>query len=460
MARATQKKDKAKFSNLPVMRSNAAGIDIGATEIFVAVPAGRDPDTDVRSFPTFTQDLYRLAAWLKQCHIDTVAMESTGVYWIPLFQILESEGIEVFLVNAKHVSNVPGRPKTDVKDCQWLQFLHSVGLLNASYRPAQEVCAIRSILRHRQSLVRSSSRHIQRMHKSMDQMNIQLHHVINDITGKSGMAIVDAILDGERNPDVLAKLSNKRIKASKEVIAKSLVGDYCPEHIFTLHQSVEAYRCYLKLIDECDREIQRLLDEFESTATKPFPSDPDFGGPVKKNKAEKKQREDILNYELRRIFGVDLTKIPGLGLDTVLTLLGEVGPNLAKFRSAASFASWLTVCPNNKISGGKVLSAHTQKTSSRAANALRFAAQSLHHNKSALGDFYRRMRAKHGAPKAIIAAAHKLARIIYILVTSKQEYAESHFVATQLRDKRRQEKSLLAKAKALGFELVRTTEAA
>jgi transposase len=227
-----RKDSKGNNTMLPVMRPDAGGIDIGATEIFVAVPADRAAE-NVRSFPTFTQDLYALADWLKQCGVKTVAMESTGVYWIPLFQILEDRGIEVCLVNARHVKNVPGR-RTDVCDCQWLQFLHSVGLLRASYRPEQEVCAIRSLLRHRESLVQMAATHVHHMQKALDQMNLQLHNVISDVTGQTGLAIVEAILAGERNPYVLAKLRNDRIKASEAVIAKSLVGDYRPEHLFTL----------------------------------------------------------------------------------------------------------------------------------------------------------------------------------------------------------------------------------
>jgi transposase len=251
MARKNKKDTKANNAMLPVMRPDAAGIDIGATEIFVAVPADRARE-NVRSFPTFTQDLYGLADWLKQCGIRTAAMESTGVYWIPLFQILEERGFEVCLVNARHVKNVPGR-RTDVSDCQWLQFLHSVGLLRASYRPEQEVCAVRSLLRHRESLVQMAATHINHMQKALDQMNLQLHHVISDIVGQTGLAIVEAILAGQRDPHVLAKLRSDRIKATEEVIAKSLVGDYRHEHLFTLRQSLAAYRSYQKLIDDCDR---------------------------------------------------------------------------------------------------------------------------------------------------------------------------------------------------------------
>lgn len=444
-----RKKDGKQANNavLPVMRPDAAGIDIGATEIFVAVPADRAAE-NVRSFPTFTQDLYAAAEWLKQCGIKTVAMESTGVYWIPLFQILEARDFEVCLVNARHVKNVPGR-RTDVSDCQWLQFLHSVGLLRASYRPEQEVCVVRSLLRHRESLVQMAATHVHHMQKALDQMNLQLHHVISDIVGQTGLAIVDAILAGQRDPSVLARLRNERIKASEEVIAKSLVGDYRGEHLFTLRQSLDAYRSYQKMIEDCDREIRRYLEEFQPPQPPPSADDDNAKPPVKKPSGE-----GILRSELHRVFGIDLTKIPGIRTGIAQTLFGEIGPDFTKFRSASAFASWMGLCPDNDISGGKVLWVGTRKVKCRAALALRMAAQSLHHSKSALGDFYRRMRAKLGAPKAITAAAHKLARIIFHLITTAQEFDDSKFAADQLRYQKRQESKLRAKAKALGFALI------
>src|SRR5437660_5551857 len=258
---------KKKNAVVPILNPDAAGIDIGASEIYVAVPADRDPEP-VRMFLTFTADLRSLADWLQQCRVRTVAMESTGVYWIPLFQILEERGFEVYLVNARHVKNVPGR-RTDVSDCQWLQFLHSVGLLRASYRPEQEVCEVRSLRRHRESLVQMAATHVNHMQKALDQMNLQLHHVISDITGQTGLVIVTAIMGGERNPQVLAKLRHERIKASEEVIAKSLVGDYRPEHLFTLRQSLMAYRSYQKLIEDCECEIRRGLEQFHPPDSPP-----------------------------------------------------------------------------------------------------------------------------------------------------------------------------------------------
>jgi transposase len=446
MARKRKQASKSNNAVLPVMRPDAAGIDIGATEIFVAVPADR-AEENVRSFPTFTQDLYALADWLQQCGIRTVAMESTGVYWIPLFQILEEREFEVCLVNARHVKNVPGR-RTDVSDCQWLQFLHSVGLLKASYRPEQEVCAVRSLLRHRESLVQMAATHVNHMQKALDQMNLQVHHVISDIVGQTGLAIVDAILDGERDPLKLARLRNERIKASEEVIAKSLVGDYRPEHLFTLRQSLAAYRSYQKLIDDCDQEIRQRLHDFQ-------PPHPPAETPEDERSSKKARSPDgILKSELKRVFGIDLTQIPGIRTGIAQTLFGEIGPDFTKFRSASAFASWMGLCPDNDISGGKVLWTGTRKVNCRAATALRMAAQSLHHSKTALGDFYRRMRAKLGAPKAITAAAHKLARIIFHLISTRQEFDDSKFAADQLRHQKRQEIKLRAKAKSMGFELI------
>jgi hypothetical protein len=297
MAKTKKRKHRKLERSLPVMRPNAGGIDIGATEIFVAVPADRDNES-VRSFPTFTQDLHAVADWLQQCRVDTVAMESTGVYWIPLFQILEARGIEVHLVNAQHVHHVPGR-KSDVLDCQWLQYLHSVGLLRASFRPEQAVCEIRSLMRHRENLVQMACVHVQHMHKSLDQMNLQIHHVISDITGVTGLAIVDAIIAGNTDPKELATLRDYRIKASIETVTKSLVGDYRPEHIFTLKQSLTAYRHYQQLIADCDQEVQRRVQTFHAKDDGPTaPADCS-------NSTTPTATAFDLHSHLERIFGVD-----------------------------------------------------------------------------------------------------------------------------------------------------------
>jgi transposase len=319
-----------------ILEPNAAGIDIGSTEIYVAVPPDRDPQP-VRCFTTFTHDLEAIAEWLQKCGVQTVAMESTGVFWIPLYQILEDRGFRVCLVNARHVKNVPGR-KSDVADCQWLQYLHSVGLLRASHRPPQAICAMRSIWRHREGLVQMAAVHIQHMQKSLDQMNIQLHHVISDLTGTTGLAIVDAILDGERDPRKLASLRDARIVASQETIAEALVGDYRPEHLFTLRQSLQAYRQYQRWIAGCDAEIEldlRRLNSKLEPDQKPLPK------PKDRHKPRRNEPRFDLRSHLYRVFGVDLTAVPGVSSLTAHTLLTEVGPDLSKFPNAAAFASWL-----------------------------------------------------------------------------------------------------------------------
>ncbi len=448
---AKKRRGKSKAAPIPpVVHPDAAGIDIGATEIFVAVPVDRD-QSPVRSFQTFTQDLCALADWLQQCGIQTVAMESTGVYWIPLFQILEARGLQVCLVNAHYAKNVPGR-RTDVCDCQWLQYLHAVGLLRASFRPEQDICAVRSLLRHREGMVQMACGHVQHMQKALDQMNLQIHHVISDITGTTGLAIIEAVLVGERDPHVLAKLRDWRIRASEETIAKSLVGDYRSEHLFTLRQSLKAYRQYQQLIAECDREIQSRLKTLPSktgTEQRALPA----AKPI-----AKKRNPNEPDFDLRgqhyRILGVDLTAVPGMSSLLIHTILGEVGPDLSKFRTASAFASWLGLCPDNEISGGKILWAGTRKVNNRAAKAFRLAAHTLHHSHSALGQYYRRMRGKLGPPQAVTATAHKLARIVYHLLTTGQAYDESVFARDEARYTKHVEKRLKAQARALGFQLI------
>lgn len=448
---AKKRSGKSKAAPIPpVVHPDAAGIDIGATEIFVAVPVDRD-QSPVRSFQTFTQDLCALADWLQQCGIQTVAMESTGVYWIPLFQILEGRGLTVCLVNAHYAKNVPGR-RTDVCDCQWLQYLHAVGLLRASFRPKQDICAVRSLLRHREGLVQMACGHVQHMQKALDQMNLQIHHVISDITGLTGLAIIDAVLEGERNPHVLAKLRDWRIRASEETIAKSLVGDYRSEHLFTLRQSLKAYRQYQQLVAECDREIQGRVETLSSKTAAEQRTLPPAKASIKKRKGNEPDFD--LRGQHYRILGVDLTAVPGMSSLLIHTILAEVGPDLSKFRTAAAFASWLGLCPDNDISGGKILWAGTRKVNNRAAKAFRLAAHTLHHSDCALGQYYRRMRAKLGPPQAVTATAHKLARIVYHLLTTGQAYDESVFAKDEERYTKHVEKRLKAQARALGFQLV------
>jgi transposase len=443
------RRPKKKAQSQPIiLQPDSAGIDMGATELFVAVPPERAEES-VRSFGAFTEDLNTLADWLAQCRIKSVVMESTGVYWIPVFQILESRGFEVCLVNARHVKNVPGR-KSDVLDCQWLQYLHTVGLLRGSFRPQDQVCALRTYLRHRDMLIKSAARHVQHMQKALMQMNLHLHHVISELTGITGLAILDAILKGERDPRTLAALRDRRIKAGEATIMKALVGDYRPEHLFTLKQALAIYRHYQTQLQDCDRQIERQLNAFESKTREPAPV------PVgrQRKKPERNQPQFDLRSHLHRILGVDLTALPGLSTITVPTLFSEVGGDLSKFPSAKQFASWLGLCPDQRISAGKVLCAHTRSVKSRAAYALRMAAYSAGKSYSALGEYFRRMRARLGAPKAITATAHKLARIIYHLLKTGQPYDDTVFARNETLYQQRREDGLRRHARELGFALI------
>jgi transposase len=447
MARKKHKLKMKKVKPLHTLQPNAAGIDVGSAEIYVAVPEDRDVE-HVRCFSTFTEDLHKAAKWLKKCKIESVAMESTGVYWIPVFQILDTYDFDVLLVNAHHVKNVPGR-KTDVEDCQWIQYLHSVGLLRGSFRPSQDICAVRSLLRHRDNLIKNASTHIQHMQKSLTQMNVQIHNVISDITGVTGLAIIDAIVAGQRDLDKLANLKDPRIKASKEKIKKSLKGDYRREHVFTLKQALQAYRHCRQMVHECDIEIEKHLNEFDSNI------EPDQ--PIKPS-GRKKPRGNApdfdLRYHMHRLLGTDLVLIDGIDVCTAHTIFTEVGPDLSSFPTPEHFCSWLRLCPNNKISGGKILSSKTKPGSNRTAQALRLSAVSLIRSRSYLGGYYRRMRAKCGAPKAITATAHKLARIVYHLIKNQKSFDQSVFVKEQEQHKARMEQNLIKQAKHMGYQLV------
>jgi transposase len=424
----------------PAVCPDAAGVDLGAREHFVAVPPERDPQP-VRSFTTDTAALQALADWLIKCGVRTVAMEATGVYWVPLFQVLEARGLEVCLVNARHVKNVPGR-KTDVQDCQWLQYLHSVGLLHASFRPPAAVCAVRSLVRHRESLVRTGCEHLLRVQKALDQMNVQLHHAVSDITGETGLAILDAIVKGERDPAVLARHRNYRCKKSEAEIAAALHGDWRPEHLFTLRQSLAAWRYHQTLIGECEAEMdtQTKLLAPQTTAEPPPPA------------KRSSQPDEPLRRMLFAKFGVDLTAVDGIAAQTALVFLSEVGPDVSKFATAEHFASWLGLCPDNRISGGRKLAVGTRPVANRLATALRMAAQSLYRTESVLGDWFRRLRAKLGTPAAITATAHKLARVLYAMVKHRRAFDPSRLGNPALR-RQRKENALRRAAKELGFVL-------
>jgi transposase len=433
-----------------VMRPHAAGMDIGAEEIYVAVPSDHSEEP-VRCFSTFTRDLHELAEWLQDCGITTVAMESTGVYWIPIFQILESRGFEVFLVNAHYLKSVPGR-KSDVSDCQWIQYLHSVGLLQGSFRPPDKICAVRTLWRHRQSLLQMAAEHILHMQKSLSLMNVQIHHVLSDITGLSGLAILDAVLAGERDCVKLARLCHPSVKSSRDKIAQALEGDYRPEHLFVLRQSLSGYRYYQQQITELDRQIEHLM--------KAVAGSEDFKEEMpKRTKRTKYNRQANdpafdLRRELYRIAGVDLTDIPGVSTLTAQALLTEIGPDVSRFRNASAFASWLGLCPERRISGGKVLSCKTRKVKSRAALALRLGAHSLCRAKDYFGEFFRRMRAKLGAAQATTATAHKMARIIYHVLRTKTPYNETVFHQCDEQARHRAENRLRKKAAEMGFQLI------
>jgi transposase len=436
--------------SLTQINPDAAGIDVGASEHYVAVPPERD-EQPVRRFGAFTEDLHKLAQWLLQCGVRTVAMESTGVYWIPLYQILEDYGLAVKLVNARHVKHVPGR-KSDVQDCQWLQQLESFGLLSGSFRPEAKICILRSYMRQRQMLIGNASRYIQQMQKALTQMNLKLHQVISDLSGQTGMRIVRAILQGERDRLKLAALKDRRVKSSLERIAKALEGDYRAEHLFALRQAVELYDYYQEKIAECD---QAILKELQSLETRAAPDS--VPPPPLKRKA--RSRHNAIPFdsqaELYRIMGVDLTRIDGLNEATGQLILSELGLDLCqKWPTEAQFCSWLGLCPNNEISGGKVLRRGTRKVINRVANALRMCAESLLNSKSALGAYARRLRAKRDSKIAISATAHKLARLIYRTLKYGQDYSDIGQAQYEAKYRAHALKSLQKKARQLGVQLV------
>jgi transposase len=451
-----QQKSKSKlkrdpFAGLPLLNLNAAGIDIGSREHYVAVPADRDLQP-VRRFQSFTCDLHQLADWLQACRIDTVAMESTGIYWIPLYQILESRGFQVCLVNAEHIKNVPGR-KTDVLDCQWIQKLHTFGLLNASFRPLDDICVLRAYLRQRDNLITAAGTCIQHMQKALTEMNLQLTNVISDISGLTGLTIIRAILNGERDATKLAKMKDYRIKASQETIAKSLQGTWRQEHIFSLRQAVELYDFYQRKIRECDDQIHAHLDTFESKVDiNQSPLSP------RKSKRPKGNapKFDFRN-ELYRISGTDITSIDGIDVLTAQTVISEAGLDMTHWKTEKNFASWLGLCPNNKITGGKVMKRRTRHVVNRAADALRMAASTLRNSKSALGANYRRLHARLGAPKAITAMAHKLARLIYRMLKYGQQYVDKGIQHYEQKFRDQRIKWIKKQAKELNLQVIEQT---
>jgi len=448
-SKGKKKRRIVKLESLKQLNLNAGGLDIGAAEIYAAVPEGRD-EVSVRRFETFTADLNSLADWLEVCGVDTVAMESTSVYWIPVYEILEERGFELYLVNARQVKNVTGR-KTDVLDCQWLQQLHTYGLLRGSFRPSQEICELRTLLRHRGNLIRWRAAHIQHMQKALNLMNLHLTNVISDITGVTGMKIVRAIVAGERKPEVLAQYRDPNCKNSEEVIAKSLEGNYSSEHLFVLQQALELYDIYTAKIRVCDDEIEQLYGAFE-------PQVDIVSKPLKAPKKNRRKNKNAPEYDLRtylyQMTGVDLTAIDGLEVLTVQTIISEVGIDMSKWKSVKHFTSWLGLAPENDVSGGKVLRTGTKKVKSRANLAFRQAAMGASRGQSAMGVFYRRIRARHGPAVAIVATAHKIARIFYVMLKEHREYISPDPSQYEARQKERSIKHLKRKAAMFGFQMV------
>ncbi len=443
---------------LDVVHPNASGIDVGSSVHYVAVRPDRDPHP-VRRFECFTADLHRLADWLQQCGVTTVALQSTGVYWLPLYDILDARGLEVYLVNARHTKNLPGR-KTDVQESQWLLKLHTYGLLRNSFYPSADIRVVRTYWRQRADHVCAVSTCIQRMQKALTQMNIQLANVISDLSGWTGMRIVRAILAGERDPQALAALSHPGIHASRDTIAKSLEGTWRVDLLFVLQQEVTTYDAYLQRITECDQALEQhlrsLADKVDDNGDLPLAS---VGA---QRQAHTKRRRKAgghtpqfdLGCELHRISGVDLTRIDGIDVSVAQTIISEVGLDMSRWQDEHHFASWLGLCPDNRITGGKVIRRGTRRVVNRAATALRIAATTLLRSQSYLGAQYRRFRSKLGAPKAITAMAHKLAVLIYRMLRWGQEYADRGIAYYEERHREQQIRLLKKRAATLGLVVV------
>ncbi|RQS55800.1 IS110 family transposase [Burkholderia sp. Bp8963] len=430
----------------PEVFPNAAGIDVGASSHWLAVPA-KCADEPVREFGTMTDDLNAMADWLLACGVDTVALESTGVFWIPVYEVLEHRGLTVWLVDARQMKYVPGR-KSDVLDCQWLQKLMSLGLLRAAWRPGEPVCVVRAVARQREVLLAEQSSWILRMQKALVQMNIQLTEVLSDIMGATGQAIIRAIVAGERDPHVLARYRHARVKRSAEDIARALQGNWREEHLFVLAQALAMYDSLAQRVLECDAKIEALLAPLGR-------HDIELTG------AAKRGSPNPLNFDARRSLarwaGVDLTRINGISAGTALTILSEVGTDLSRFANEKHFCSWLRLCPGTKISGGKVLSARTRRSANRVRQALKMAAMSLSRTDSALGAFYRRLCTRMDKPRANTAVAHKLARLVYFMLTRGEPFVDQGQQRYEEQQRQRSIAALNRRAAALGFRLAPTS---
>jgi len=445
------------IDGLPTIFANAAGIDIGADEIVVAVPPARDAQP-VRVFRTFTPDLHALVAWLLACGIDTVAMESTGVYWVPIYELLEQHGIVPYLVNGRHVKSVPGR-KSDWNDGQWLQKLHALGLLAASFRPDAEIAALRTLVRYRAELIAHRAPHILHMQKALQQMNVQLERILSDIMGTTGQAIIRAIVDGERDPVILAQFRNPGCKSSEETIARALRGTWKDEQVFVLKQALLIYDVYTVHLGECDAQIEQYLQGMDSRSGDPQAPLPDLP-PAKRDSRSKNAPSFNARAQYARLLGVDLVAVMGLSSSSVQTIISEIGTDMTRFPSVKHFGAWLGLAPRNDISGGKVLRSRTQKVANRASQAFRQAAQSVSRSDSAIGAYYRAMRARKGPEQATVATAHKIARIVYHLLKYGEVYEEESADAYEQKRQERELRQLTRRANKLGYTLAPVQEPA
>lgn len=443
---------KKSLEPLEVIHPNAAGLDIGSAEIMVAIPPDRDGET-VRGFGTYTPDLKELADWLKVNRVSHVAMESTGVYWIPIYELLEERGFEVIVVNARHIKTPPGR-KSDVKDCQWIQRLHSYGMLSGSFRPGADMCTLRAYLRHRDNLIEDRAKHILYMQKALIQMNIQLGQALSDLTGKTGLEILRAIVGGEHDPVVLAKLRKGRCQSSEADLIKALTGHYRKEHLFVLKQALALYDTFSERLKECDQEIERLLAEI-------IPELPDDFPPLPPDPKPGSHCKNAPSYDARAsmfgLAGVDLTAIPGLNENLLQKILSEVGLDMTRFPSVKEFCSWLGLAPHNAISGGHVLYSHINHSDNRAGQAFRLAAQAVARGKTAYSEFYRRIRARSGSREAIVATAHKIARTFYYMLKRREPYREADLASYLQAQRQRDIRRLQSRAANLGYSILLST---
>jgi transposase len=446
---ALRQKEAAQVEALPVQHPHAAGIDVGSRSHWVCVRFTTEANSCViKEFPAHTAGLKAIAAFLHEHQVSTVAMESTGIYWIALYELLESEGFEVLLVDPSYTHQLRGRPKTDRRDCQWIYRLHSVGLLAPAFRPDEKTCQLRAYLRQRATLIRYASQHVQHMQKALEQMNLKLTEILSDITGATGRAIIRAILRGTRSPEKLAEYRDKGCKASETEIAQALTGTYREEHLFELKLAYEAWQFTLKQVEKVDGQIALQLGRMKC----------DRALPPLTLKRRQSRKVNAPRFDVRTalyyVVGLDLTEIEGISEVTALTIISEIGPEVSKFATVKKFCSWLGLCPNWKKTGGRVKSRRTRPGVNRAATAFRLAAHGLHRSQGALGAFLRRLKSRLGTPAALTATAHKLARIVYLALKHGMTYVRQNQEEYEAQMKEKQIKALKRRARQLGLELI------